>query len=70
MGSPSQREVTDSRELTAAIMKTTGNPPRMELARVITREKRGAWLAQSVEWAVLDLRIVSSSPTLGAEPTL
>jgi len=27
----------------------------------------GAWLAQSVECETLDLRVVSSSPTLGAE---
>ena len=31
---------------------------------------RGAWLAQSVEHATLDLSVVSSSPKLGAEPTL
>ena len=31
---------------------------------------RGAWLAQSVEHATLDLRVVSSSPTLDMEPTL
>ena len=30
----------------------------------------GAWLAQLVEHATLDLRVVSSSPTLGMEPTL
>ena len=30
---------------------------------------RGAWPAQSVEHATLDLRVVSSSPTLGIEPT-
>ena len=26
---------------------------------------RGTWLAQSVEYVTLDLRVVSSSPTLG-----
>ena len=30
---------------------------------------RGAWLVQSVEHAILDLRVVSSSPTLGVTPT-
>lgn len=29
--------------------------------------RRGAWLARSVEYANLDLRVVSSSPTLGVE---
>ena len=29
----------------------------------------GAWLAQSGEHATLDLRVVSSSPILGMEPT-
>lgn len=33
------------------------------------KELRGAWLAQSVEHRTLDLRVVSSSPTLGVEPT-
>lgn len=30
---------------------------------------KGIWLAQPVERAALDLRAVSSSPTLGVEPT-
>ena len=30
---------------------------------------RGAWLAQSEEHVTLDLRVVSSSPTLGVEIT-
>ena len=30
---------------------------------------RGAWLAQSEEHVTLDLRVVGSSPTLGAEIT-
>ena len=30
---------------------------------------RGAWVAQSVECATLDLGVVSSSPTLGVEIT-
>ena len=30
---------------------------------------RGTWLAQSVDLGTLDLRVMSSSPTLGAEPT-
>ena len=29
----------------------------------------GAWLDQSVEYAALDLRVVSSRPTLGVEIT-
>lgn len=29
----------------------------------------GAWLAQSVEHAILNLRVLSSSSTLGVEPT-
>ena len=29
-------------------------------------KNKGAWLAQSEEHATLDLRVVSSSPTLGA----
>ena len=29
----------------------------------------GAWLAQSVEYATLDLGVLSSSPTLGVEST-
>ena len=32
-------------------------------------EKRGAWLAQSTEHMTLNLRVMSSSPTLGVEPT-
>lgn len=32
-------------------------------------QARGAWLAQSVEHETLDLGVVSSSPTLGAEMT-
>ena len=31
---------------------------------------RGSWMAQSVKHAILDLRVVSSSPRLGAEITL
>ena len=30
----------------------------------------GTWLARSTECETLDLRVVSSSPTLGMEPTL
>jgi len=30
---------------------------------------RGAWLAQSEEHAILDLRVMSLSPTLGVEIT-
>ena len=30
----------------------------------------GTWLIQWVQHATLDLRIMSSSPTLGIEPTL
>ena len=30
---------------------------------------RGVWLAQSVEPPTLDLKIMSSSPNLGMEPT-
>ena len=29
----------------------------------------GAWMAQLVEHVTLDLRVMSSSPTLGMEPT-
>lgn len=29
--------------------------------------KPGAWLAQSVEYATVDLRIMSPSPTLGVD---
>ena len=29
----------------------------------------GAWLGQSVKHATLDLRVVSSSPMVGVEPT-
>ena len=32
-------------------------------------ELKGAWLAPSEEHLTLDLRVVSSSPTLGLEPT-
>ena len=35
----------------------------------IKRHFWGAWLAQSVEHATLDLRIVSLSPMLGVEPS-
>ena len=35
----------------------------------IKRQSWGAWLAQSVERATLDLRVVSLSPTLGEEIT-
>ena len=34
-----------------------------------TTNERGAWLVQLVEHAMFDLRIVSSSPTLGIEIT-
>ena len=33
------------------------------------KQKRDAWLGQSVEHATLDLRIMSLSPPLGAEIT-
>ena len=33
------------------------------------RVRRGTWLAQSGEHAILDLRVLSSSPTLGVEIT-
>jgi len=32
--------------------------------------KGGTWLAQSVDHATLDLKVMSLSPTLGVEPTL
>ena len=35
-----------------------------------THSSRAAWLAQSVEHMTLDLRVESSSPKLGMEPTL
>ena len=34
-----------------------------------TLEARDTWLAQSIEHATLDLRVVSSSPALGAKLT-
>lgn len=36
---------------------------------VKTVSERGIWLAQSVEHATLDLRVVGSSPVLGVEIT-
>ena len=30
---------------------------------------RGTWLAQSVEHATLNLKVVNATPTLGMEPT-
>ena len=42
--------------------------PRRNGARM--EGKNGAWLAQWVEHAILDLRVVSLSPTLGVEITL
>ena len=33
------------------------------------KKERSAWLAQSVEPATLDLRVVSSNPVLGIEIT-
>ena len=34
---------------------------------VIKTEVRGTWLAKSVKHLILDLRVVSASPTLGVE---
>lgn len=38
-------------------------------AKIIVRKIWGAWLAQSIGCATLDLGIVGSSPVLGAEIT-
>ena len=34
-----------------------------------TEELRGAWGAQSIKHPILDLRVMSSSPMLGVEPS-
>ena len=34
------------------------------------KNSRDTWVAQSVEYVTLDLGVMSSSPTLGMEPTL
>ena len=43
------------------------NSPTENNDELQTKNRRGAWRVQSVERAALDLRVVSSSPTLGVE---